>query len=100
MQTLMLRLDGLVSRRRRLVLAAWTLVVLAAVPFAMRQADHLSGGGFDVPGSQSVAVQHSVERDFDTAQGTTLAAVLVPRKDATPAQLRDEIGRASCRERV
>ncbi len=91
MQTLMLRLDGLVSRRRRLVLAAWTLVVLAAVPFAMRQADHLSGGGFDVPGSQSVAVQRSVERDFDTGQGTTLAAVLVPRKDATPAQLRDAI---------
>jgi RND superfamily putative drug exporter len=59
----------------------------------MRQADHLSGGGFDVPGSQSVAVQHSVERDFDTAQGTTLAAVLVPRKDATPAQVRAAIAK-------
>ncbi|WP_327469337.1 MMPL family transporter [Baekduia sp.] len=93
MQTLMLRLDGLVSRRRRLVLVAWTLVVLAAVPFAARQADHLSGGGFDVPGSQSVAVQHAVERDFDTAQGTTLAAVLVPRKGATPAQVRDAIAK-------
>jgi uncharacterized membrane protein YdfJ with MMPL/SSD domain len=94
-QTLMLRLDGLVSRRRRLVLAAWALVVLIAVPFAARQADHLSGGGFDVPGSQSVAVQHSVQRDFDTAQGTTLAAVLVPRKDATPAQVRDAIAKVS-----
>ncbi|HEX5922681.1 MAG TPA: MMPL family transporter [Baekduia sp.] len=93
MQTLMLRLDGLVSRRRRLVLAAWALVVLASVPFAMRQADHLSGGGFDVPGSQSVAVQDSVERDFDTAQAATLAAVLVPRKGATPAQLRDAIAK-------
>jgi uncharacterized membrane protein YdfJ with MMPL/SSD domain len=92
-QTLMLRLDGLVSRRRRLVLAAWALVVLIAVPFAARQADHLSGGGFDVPGSQSVAVQHSVQRDFDTAQGTTLAAVLVPRKDATPAQVRAAIAK-------
>jgi uncharacterized membrane protein YdfJ with MMPL/SSD domain len=92
-QTLMLHLDGLVSRRRRLVLAAWALVVLAAVPFAARQADHLSGGGFDVPGSQSVAVQHAVERDFDTAQGTTLAAVLVPRKGATPAQIREAIAK-------
>jgi RND superfamily putative drug exporter len=87
----MLRLDGLVSRRRRLVLAVWALIMLASVPFAMRQADHLSGGGFDVPGSQSVAVQKSVEREFDTAQGTTLAAVLVPRKDATPAQIRAAI---------
>ncbi len=93
MQTLMLRLDGLVSRRRRLVLIAWALVLLAAVPFAARQADHLSGGGFDVPGSQSVAVQHAVERDFDTAQGTTLAAVLVPRRDATPAQVRAAIAK-------
>ena len=93
MQTLMLRLDGLVSRRRRLVLAAWALIVLAAVPFAARQADNLSGGGFDVPGSQSVAVQHAVERDFDTAQAATLAAVLVPREDATPAQLRAAIAK-------
>ncbi len=93
MQTLMLRLDGLVSRRRRLVLAAWAVILLAAVPFAARQADHLSGGGFDVPGSQSVAVQHAVEHDFDTAQGTTLAAVLVPRRNATPAELREAIAK-------
>jgi RND superfamily putative drug exporter len=87
----MLRLDGLVSRRRRSVLAAWALIMLAAVPFAARQADNLSGGGFDVPGSQSVAVQRAVERDFDHAQAATLAAVLVPRKDTTPAQLREAI---------
>jgi uncharacterized membrane protein YdfJ with MMPL/SSD domain len=92
-QTLMLRLDGLVSRRRRLVLAAWALIVVAAVPFAARQADNLSGGGFDVPGSQSVAVQRAVERDFDDAQAATLAAVLVPRKDATPAQVREAIAK-------
>ena len=79
MQTVMLRLDALIRRRRGLFLGAWALIVIAALPFAARQADHLTGGGFDVPGSQSVAVQQAVERDFEHAQGTTLAAVLVPR---------------------
>jgi uncharacterized membrane protein YdfJ with MMPL/SSD domain len=98
MQSFMLRLDALVSRRRRIVLAVWALVVVIAVPLAARQADHLSGGGFDVPGSGSVAVQHAVERDFDAGQGATLAVVLVPRRDATPAQLRaaiDKVGAAA-----
>src|SRR5205085_3579512 len=67
-QTVMLRLDALIRRRRALFLGAWALIVLAAMPFAARQADHLSGGGFDVPGSQSVAVQQAVERDFEHAQ--------------------------------
>jgi len=84
----MLRLDALIRRRRGLFLGAWALIVLAAFPFAARQADHLSGGGFDVPGSQSVAVQQAVERDFERAQGSTLAAVLVPHAGATTAELR------------
>jgi uncharacterized membrane protein YdfJ with MMPL/SSD domain len=92
-QTVMLRLDALIRRRRGRFLAAWALIVLAAVPFAARQADHLTGGGFDVPGSQSVAVQQSVARDFENAQATTLAAVLVPREGATEAQLRAAVAR-------
>ena len=93
MQTVMLRLDALIRRRRRLFLIAWAVVLLAALPFAARQSEHLSGGGFDVPGSQSVAVQHAVERDFDAAQGSTLAAVLVPHGDATSAQLQTALRR-------
>ena len=88
MQTVMLRLDALIRRRRRLVLAAWALIVVAALPLAARQSEHLTGGGFDVPGSQSVAVQESVTRDFDNAQATTLAAVLVPREGAGGVELR------------
>ncbi|MFL5817062.1 MAG: MMPL family transporter [Conexibacter sp.] len=90
-QTVMLRLDALIRRRRGLFLGGWALIVLAAFPFAARQADHLSGGGFDVPGSQSVAVQHAVERDFEHAQGSTLAAVLVPHAGATTAELRSAL---------
>jgi len=43
-QTVMLRLDALVRRRRRVFLAGWALLVLAALPFAARESDHLSGG--------------------------------------------------------
>ena len=93
MQTVMLRLDALIRRRRRLFLIAWGVVLLVALPFAARQSEHLSGGGFDVPGSQSVAVQQAVERDFDRAQGSTLAAVLVPHGDATTAELRAALAR-------
>jgi uncharacterized membrane protein YdfJ with MMPL/SSD domain len=81
-QTVMLRLDRFVRRRRTLVLVAWLAVLVAAVPLAMRQSDHLTGGGFEVPGSQSAAVQESVARDFQRGQATTVAAVLVPRDGA------------------
>jgi uncharacterized membrane protein YdfJ with MMPL/SSD domain len=92
-QTAMLRLDALIRRRRRRFLGAWALIVLAALPFAARESDHLTGGGFDVPGSQSVAVQQSVERDFAHAQGATLAAVLVPRSGVALAQERAALAR-------
>jgi RND superfamily putative drug exporter len=90
----MLRLDASIRRRRGVVLAVWALVVVAAVPFAARQSDHLTGGGFDVPGSQSVAVQQSIAHDFAHAQETTLAVVLVPRARATAAQERAALARA------
>ena len=42
----MIRLDWLLLRRKRLVLAACVLVAAVALPFALRQSDHLSAGGF------------------------------------------------------
>jgi uncharacterized membrane protein YdfJ with MMPL/SSD domain len=97
-QALMLRLDALVRRRRRIVLAAWLVAVIVAVPFAMRQSDNLTGGGYDVPGSQSQRVEASVSHDFDLATKATLAAVVVPAKGASAAELRaaiDEVDRAA-----
>ncbi|HEX3173875.1 MAG TPA: MMPL family transporter [Solirubrobacterales bacterium] len=60
----MTRLAGFLGRRRRWVLGGWVLVLLLAMPLASRQTEHLTGGGFDVPGSQSKAVSDSLERDF------------------------------------
>jgi uncharacterized membrane protein YdfJ with MMPL/SSD domain len=92
MQTWMLRLDGLLRRRRWVVLGAWIAVLIAAAPFAVRQAEDLSSGGFRVPGSQSTAVTEALER-FPGAQRAQLAAVLVPEPGATARDLRAAIDR-------
>jgi uncharacterized membrane protein YdfJ with MMPL/SSD domain len=76
MQRLMMRLDSLVTRRRRLVLMAWLLALAAAVPFALQQSDNLSSGGFGVPGSQSQAVADALER-YPGVEKTSLAVVLI-----------------------
>jgi RND superfamily putative drug exporter len=64
MHDAMIRLAGLLARRRRLVVALWAVILLAALPFAARQTEHLTGGGFDVPGSQSKAVADAMQDDF------------------------------------
>ena len=64
MRERMSRLAGFLGRRRRWVLAGWALVLLLALPFAARQTEHLTGGGFDVPGSDSKAATDLVQRDF------------------------------------
>src|SRR5439155_14751472 len=93
MRTFMLRLDGVLRRRRWLVAGAWLVLLVAALPRAMGKSDHLRGGGFDVPGSPSKAVADTIGRDFVNAQRTQLGAVLVPRSGARPAQLRAAVDR-------
>ncbi|HKI67447.1 MAG TPA: MMPL family transporter [Solirubrobacterales bacterium] len=57
-------LAGFLGRRRRWVLAGWVLVLVLALPLAARQTEHLTGGGFDVPGSDSMAASEAVQREF------------------------------------
>jgi len=64
MHDAMLRLAALLARRRRLVVAVWVLIVAASLPLAARQTEHLTGGGFDVPGSQSKAVGEAMQGVF------------------------------------
>jgi uncharacterized membrane protein YdfJ with MMPL/SSD domain len=93
MQVLMLRLAGMLHRRRRLVLVAWAIVLVAALPFAARQSDRLTGGGFAVPGSQAQAVQRTLEHDFDAAQRAKLGVVLIAREQAGAADQRAALQR-------
>jgi uncharacterized membrane protein YdfJ with MMPL/SSD domain len=60
----MSRLAGFLGRRRRWVLAGWVVALILALPLAAKQTDHLTGGGFDVPGSQSKAVGDALEGEF------------------------------------
>ncbi|HWM62462.1 MAG TPA: MMPL family transporter [Solirubrobacterales bacterium] len=64
MHDAMIQMAGFLGRRRRWVVAIWVLVVIAALPLAARQTEHLTGGGFDVPGSESQAVSDALQSEF------------------------------------
>ncbi|HEY5941456.1 MAG TPA: MMPL family transporter [Solirubrobacterales bacterium] len=68
-----------------MVVAAWVLIVLLALPFAAKQTEHLTGGGFDVPGSQSMKVSESLQEDFGS-QADGIAVVLKAEPGATVAE--------------
>jgi uncharacterized membrane protein YdfJ with MMPL/SSD domain len=61
MQSAMDRLERFVTRRRRLVLGTWIVVLLASLPFAAQQTKNLTAGGFEVPGSGSVTVSDALQ---------------------------------------
>ncbi len=92
MQAAIDKLSAFLERRRFLVLAAWIALLVAAAPFAAKQTDHLTSGGFQVPGSQSDVVDSNLER-FEGAQRETLAVVLAKREGASAADVRAEIDR-------
>src|SRR3954454_670023 len=80
MQDLMDRLERFVERRRRLVLVAWIAIVIVSVPFAGRQTEHLTGGGFETKGTSSRVVSDALARDFPGMQAEDLAIVFDNRK--------------------
>jgi uncharacterized membrane protein YdfJ with MMPL/SSD domain len=81
----MTRLAAVLGRRRRWVLAVWVLIVVCALPFAAKQTEHLTGGGFDVPGSQSKAVAESMQGVF-AKQATGVAVLLRAEPGAGAAE--------------
>jgi RND superfamily putative drug exporter len=58
------RLAGLVSQRRRTVFAIWIALLAAGGWFSLHQNDHLSGGGWEVPGSPSLQVADALRTDW------------------------------------
>jgi uncharacterized membrane protein YdfJ with MMPL/SSD domain len=61
------RLAGLVSQRRRTVFAVWVVLLAAGGWFSLHQNDHLSGGGWEVPGSPSLQVADALQTDWPHA---------------------------------
>jgi uncharacterized membrane protein YdfJ with MMPL/SSD domain len=97
MKDAMNRLAQFLGRRRRWVVAAWVLIVLLALPFASKQTEHLTGGGFDVPGSQSMKVSEAVQDQFGSrADGIAVVLKAAPgataaERDAAVARVRKEV---------
>jgi uncharacterized membrane protein YdfJ with MMPL/SSD domain len=89
----MLRIDALTRTRRGVILAAWLMAVVIAVPFAARQSDHLTTGGYAVSGSQSSQVNTTLKRQFPQVARASLAVLLWPHAGATSATLTTDIGR-------
>lgn len=58
------RLGGLAARRPWLFVAAWLLLMAAAVPLAQQLPGRLSKAAMGVPGSESTAVSSLLQRDF------------------------------------
>jgi uncharacterized membrane protein YdfJ with MMPL/SSD domain len=96
MHDAMIRLAGFLARRRRLVIAVWALIAIAALPLAARQTEHLTGGGFDVPGSESKRVAEAMQGVF--AGRDSGIAVLLRARPGTPAAARSAAVRRVRRE--
>lgn len=79
----MLRLSSGLRRYRWAVFVAWLLLLVPSVYLAMSQSDNLTGGGFEVSGSQSLYVQRQLEAQFPEQGASPLALVAVPRADAS-----------------
>src|SRR5215208_3457346 len=92
MQRAMDRFGGAVERHRKLVLIGWVLLLLAALPFTLKQTENLTSGGFVVPGSGSEAVEDAID-DFEGAERETLAVVLAVRKDGDDQAVRRALTR-------
>ena len=93
MQAAMDTLTAFLERRRWLVLGVWVALLLAALPFAAKQTDHLTSGGFAAPGSGSAAVDRALE-DFESVQRESLAVVVARREGASDRDVRAAIDRA------
>jgi RND superfamily putative drug exporter len=82
MESLLARLAGAASRRHVLVIGLWVCLLAGASWFSLHQSDRLSGGGWEVQGSQSVRVSDLLDR-FPTYPGSGI--VVLVAGDSTTA---------------
>jgi uncharacterized membrane protein YdfJ with MMPL/SSD domain len=91
-QQAMDRLTSFLEHRRKVLLGVWAVLLVASLPFAMKQTEHLTAGGFTIPGSGSEAVDKAIG-DFDHAQRQTLSVVVARRPGGDTAAVRRELAR-------
>lgn len=79
----MMRLSSNLRKYRWGVFAAWLLLLLPSIYLALDQSGNLTGGGFEVTGSQSLQVERAVQNHFPDQGASPLALVAAPRADAS-----------------
>ena len=89
-------LATVVSRRRRAVVATWLALLAAGGWFSLHQSDHLSGGGWEVPGSPSLRVSDALSTDFPRVTPGVFV-VFVTNRDG-PRRRLQEVRRLVARE--
>lgn len=87
----MIRLSRSLRKYRWLVFTGWLLALVPAVYLALTQSGNLTGGGFDVAGSQSLAVHDQLEELYHDQGGSSLALVAAPRPDASYQDMNDAV---------
>ena len=90
-QQFMMRLSRNLRRHRWLVFTAWLLALVPAVYLALNQSGNLTGGGFEVAGSQSLVVHDQLEDQYHEQGASSLALVAAPRPDATYQDINDAV---------
>lgn len=86
-----MRFSSNLRRFRWVVFTGWLLAVLPSLYLAATQSGHLTGGGFEVHGSQSLHVQYELEDHFPEQGASPLALVAAPRADATYRDMQDAV---------
>jgi uncharacterized membrane protein YdfJ with MMPL/SSD domain len=82
------RLAAAVSRRRRAVFAVWLALLATGGWFSLHQSDHLSGGGWEVPGSPSLQVADVLTADFPNVTPAVFVVFVTGR---TPADVQNRL---------
>ncbi|WP_374023397.1 efflux RND transporter permease subunit [Mycobacterium sp. HNNTM2301] len=87
----MMRLSRSLRKYRWLVFTGWLLALVPAVYLALTQSGNLTGGGFEVAGSQSLFVHDQLEELYHDQGSSSLALVAAPRPDASYADINDAV---------
>lgn len=87
----MMRLSRNLRRFRWLVFTGWMLALVPAIYLALTQSGNLTGGGFEVAGSQSLQVHDVLEAQYPDQGASSLALVATPRPDASYQDITDAV---------
>ncbi len=90
-QQYMMRVSRSLRRYRWFVFAGWLLALVPAVYLALTQAGNLTGGGFEVAGSQSLLVHDQLQDQYRDLGASSLALVAAPRPDASYQDMSDAV---------